>query len=640
MSPEIMDNKRYNSKTDIWSLGCILYEIMCLQLPFEGNSMQELSKNIQTGNGGVVCSSLHFSQPLQELVRDMLLRNSTLRPGINAILSRPVVKACISTFLDASVKCKEFSHTVIHGMNILSVEPGVEKVSGPSGRRNTESSDEAKRGSGKGIDGKVFEHGDSRERGLREQEKQEVQKMMKKREGANSPLAQQDRRVPLAVNVEQAGVRGKQQPIQQDSRQRGPREEVLLKDKKAVMKVENDEAELRQALERKRAYEKEAVRLLRKAKEAVNGEEKNYQKSPVRGERVENGMKERGRDALSRENIFSYDVPAVDEKSSASVSDAEETRILAAQKDLKAKQNLLRFEKERMDRQKKFVKKADAYANARIAWQREQDMMYQLAPRAPQHLPSPSLPPFPSPFPSPSLPPTPLVPMIEMMNGCRAELKEVPLKVSHVSPVRAPHKPSMAAAVADIEVKSSSVQTADILQTNISRKGARNQDERYPDQNHVENLVWKDEYRGIAGGHHVHVQRKHSAVCENGSEIEESDAAVVSPFIFSGNATPWHPKDHTQAKGNNIEGDVPSEACVAAAVEYSELFAQMQDILEHSSSPRPKGTKGTKVSNKDQIHQANQVMLHHQIDDCDGAESDATFGDEDESGYDDANSHI
>ena len=46
MSPEIMDGKRYNSKTDIWSLGVILFELMCLKLPFDGRSMQDLVRAV------------------------------------------------------------------------------------------------------------------------------------------------------------------------------------------------------------------------------------------------------------------------------------------------------------------------------------------------------------------------------------------------------------------------------------------------------------------------------------------------------------------------------------------------------------------------------------------------------------------
>jgi NIMA (never in mitosis gene a)-related kinase len=36
MSPEIIESEKYNSKTDVWSLGCILYEIIHLKVPFAG----------------------------------------------------------------------------------------------------------------------------------------------------------------------------------------------------------------------------------------------------------------------------------------------------------------------------------------------------------------------------------------------------------------------------------------------------------------------------------------------------------------------------------------------------------------------------------------------------------------------------
>ena len=36
MSPEIIDSVKYNSKTDVWSLGCILFELIYLRVPFAG----------------------------------------------------------------------------------------------------------------------------------------------------------------------------------------------------------------------------------------------------------------------------------------------------------------------------------------------------------------------------------------------------------------------------------------------------------------------------------------------------------------------------------------------------------------------------------------------------------------------------
>ena len=39
-SPEVYNNQPYSSKTDIWSLGCLLHEMCNLQKPFDGNPHQ------------------------------------------------------------------------------------------------------------------------------------------------------------------------------------------------------------------------------------------------------------------------------------------------------------------------------------------------------------------------------------------------------------------------------------------------------------------------------------------------------------------------------------------------------------------------------------------------------------------------
>ncbi len=37
LSPELCEGKPYNDKSDIWAMGCILYEIICQQKMFQGS---------------------------------------------------------------------------------------------------------------------------------------------------------------------------------------------------------------------------------------------------------------------------------------------------------------------------------------------------------------------------------------------------------------------------------------------------------------------------------------------------------------------------------------------------------------------------------------------------------------------------
>lgn len=49
MAPEI-ESGRYDRKCDIWSTGCVLFELCTLNYAFEGNKKDELSKNIKNHN--------------------------------------------------------------------------------------------------------------------------------------------------------------------------------------------------------------------------------------------------------------------------------------------------------------------------------------------------------------------------------------------------------------------------------------------------------------------------------------------------------------------------------------------------------------------------------------------------------------
>ncbi|XP_059370833.1 serine/threonine-protein kinase Nek3 isoform X3 [Carassius carassius] len=85
VSPEIWDNKPYNNKSDVWSLGCVLYELCTLQHPFQSSSWKSLILKVCRGAYAPLPS--HFSYELHYLIKNMFKTNPKDRPSVHTILS-------------------------------------------------------------------------------------------------------------------------------------------------------------------------------------------------------------------------------------------------------------------------------------------------------------------------------------------------------------------------------------------------------------------------------------------------------------------------------------------------------------------------------------------------------------------------
>ncbi|XP_078208201.1 serine/threonine-protein kinase Nek3 isoform X5 [Callithrix jacchus] len=99
--PEIWENLPYNNKSDIWSLGCILYELCTLKHPFQANSWKNLILKICQGSIRPLPS--HYSYELQFLVKLMFKRNPSHRPSATTLLSRGILAQLVQKCLSPEV---------------------------------------------------------------------------------------------------------------------------------------------------------------------------------------------------------------------------------------------------------------------------------------------------------------------------------------------------------------------------------------------------------------------------------------------------------------------------------------------------------------------------------------------------------
>lgn len=77
-SPEVWKDRPYDSKSDLWSIGCVLYEMCALQPPFQAKDMQGLYKRVLTGRYNPIPSV--YSKDMNTMVKACLQLEPRMRP--------------------------------------------------------------------------------------------------------------------------------------------------------------------------------------------------------------------------------------------------------------------------------------------------------------------------------------------------------------------------------------------------------------------------------------------------------------------------------------------------------------------------------------------------------------------------------
>lgn len=93
MAPEMLNNLPYDYKIDIWSLGCIIYELCALEPPFNGRSRDELFNNIKAGRYIPIPNI--YSDDLKKIIALMLQTNPVKRISSKELLYLPIIKSKI-----------------------------------------------------------------------------------------------------------------------------------------------------------------------------------------------------------------------------------------------------------------------------------------------------------------------------------------------------------------------------------------------------------------------------------------------------------------------------------------------------------------------------------------------------------------
>jgi serine/threonine protein kinase len=98
MAPEVWKREGYGDRAEVWSLGIMLYQLLTLELPFQGSTLESLSRRVCRGTYKEIPETLRVSSHTRALLSSMLAVEPEKRPSLEEILQTPLMRRALRQF--------------------------------------------------------------------------------------------------------------------------------------------------------------------------------------------------------------------------------------------------------------------------------------------------------------------------------------------------------------------------------------------------------------------------------------------------------------------------------------------------------------------------------------------------------------
>jgi len=103
MSPEVCENKPYTFKSDVWSLGCVLYELCMLKHAFSADNLLGLVYKIVSDKYEPIPK--RYPPALNTLIKKMLTKQADTRPSVGNLLGDAYVQSFMNEYVRTGGLC-------------------------------------------------------------------------------------------------------------------------------------------------------------------------------------------------------------------------------------------------------------------------------------------------------------------------------------------------------------------------------------------------------------------------------------------------------------------------------------------------------------------------------------------------------